>query len=204
MAENLDLADLQREPRCVATEVRLRTGDDFLLRPLEAEDVELLGDYFEGLSEETITRYRPHEFDRETAEEICAELDRTRDLRMIALTLDEDEERMAAYFIVAWTAREGEMKRYAGYGIELDPRLDCTLAPSVADQWQDMGLGTLMLRHVLEVAALVGRRFMVLGGGTRAENERAIHFYAKHGFRKVGEFEAADVNNYDMILELAK
>jgi diamine N-acetyltransferase len=39
--------------------------------------------------------------------------------------------------------------------------------------------------------------------GVQATNERAVHFYTKWGFHKVGEFYT-DKNNYDMILDLSQ
>ena len=44
---------------------------------------------------------------------------------------------------------------------------------------------------------------MTLSGGVRAENRRAIHFYGKHGFLRVGDFvTSGDVGNHDMVLDL--
>ena len=54
-----------------------------------------------------------------------------------------------------------------------------------------------------QFARQLGRTRMVLWGGTQATNDRAIHFYQKHGFRTVGEFqEPPGFNNYDMIMDL--
>jgi ribosomal protein S18 acetylase RimI-like enzyme len=72
----------------------------------------------------------------------------------------------------------------------------------VSDEFQNRGLGSLMMKHVIAVARRLGRRRMILSGGTQATNARAIHFYQKHGFRKVGEFETPGMNNFDMVLEL--
>jgi ribosomal protein S18 acetylase RimI-like enzyme len=58
-----------------------------------------------------------------------------------------------------------------------------------------------MLNHLLNIARQIGRKRIVLMGGTQATNPRAIRFYQKFGFKTVGEF-ITDINNYDMILEL--
>ena len=80
---------------------------------------------------------------------------------------------------------------------------DCTLAPSVADDYQSKGLGSVLMRRLVEIAREIGRTRMVLWGGTQATNDRAVHFYHKHGFTTVGEFqEPPGFNNYDMILDL--
>ena len=45
-------------------------------------------------------------------------------------------------------------------------------------------------------------RRLALVGGVRGDNPRAIHFYEKFGFEKVGEFQSRDVVSFDMIAEL--
>jgi len=185
------------DPSASAT-VRLRSGEEILLRPLQGDDAAALGDYFLGLLEATRRLYSPHPFDRETAEKLCTEIDPNRALTMIA-TRNTGE--VIGYFIIAWGAREGEMKRYAGYGIALDLATTCSLAPSVADAYQNQGLGSLMMQHVASVVRRMGLERMILSGGTQCGNVRAIHFYEKHGFVKVGQF-GTEVANQDMVLDL--
>jgi ribosomal protein S18 acetylase RimI-like enzyme len=99
--------------------------------------------------------------------------------------------------------REAELERYRKAGITLDPTSDCTLAPSVADAYQDQGLGSLMMRYLISIAQRLGCQRMVLLSGTHETNPRAIHFYLKHGFTKIGTFEKPPgFDNYDMMLKL--
>lgn len=73
----------------------------------------------------------------------------------------------------------------------------------MADAYQSRGVGSAMMPSILETVRRLGYRRMVLSGGTRAENHRAIRFYEKNGFRKVGDFKSGgDIDNHDMILEL--
>jgi ribosomal protein S18 acetylase RimI-like enzyme len=58
-----------------------------------------------------------------------------------------------------------------------------------------------MMQHVISVARGLGRKRILLSGGTQCRNVRAIHFYEKHGFVTVGEF-VTEVKNQDMVLEL--
>ena len=98
---------------------------------------------------------------------------------------------------------ERERERYSQAGIPLDPNTDCSLAPSVADAFQGQGLGSLLMQHVFSMARRLGYRRMVLVGGTQGRNQRAIHFYRKHGFRTIGIFKSSHAPvNYDMIAEL--
>ena len=88
------------------------------------------------------------------------------------------------------------------WGWILHDETDCTLAPSVADAYQSQGLGSLMMQHLLGLLPRLGRQRMLLWGGVRADNPRAVHFYTKFGFQRVGDFEAGGTNNYDMIADL--
>lgn len=178
---------------------RLRTGEPMTLRPLCAEDAARLGEYFLGLSADTRARYGPHPFDQATADAICAALDPTDMLRMIGTT--GQEERIVAYVLLKRGAWPSDRERYAKLGIPLEPETVSALAPSVADEYQNQGVGGLLVEHVLGIARGLGQRQVVLWGGVQATNARGIHFYTKWGFRKVGEF-FTDKNNHDMILEL--
>jgi GNAT superfamily N-acetyltransferase len=202
--ENIITSDeLRMNPGRITTAVMFSDGTTVTLRSLIAGDVRILGDYFLGLSAETRRRYGPHPFDRATAERLCASIDPAQTLRLIGTVPWDGAERIIGYFILILGIREDDAARYAKLGIVLNADTDCTLAPSVADDYQSQGLGSLMMRHLLDVARLLGRKRMVLWGGTQATNFRAIHFYHKYGFRTVGEFEEPPgFNNYDMILDL--
>jgi GNAT superfamily N-acetyltransferase len=172
-------------------------------RVVRPDDAIILGDYYLSLSEDTKRRYGPHAFDRETAERLCATTDPQDTLRMIAIDRGVTTSRVIAYFILILGIRADDTARYEKLGIPLNAKLDCTFAPSVADEYQSKGLGSVLMRQLMKIAREVGRTRMVLWGGTQATNERAIHFYHKHGFRTVGEFqEPLGFNNYDMILDL--
>lgn len=161
-----------------------------------------MGAYFTGLSQATRRVYGPHRFDQETADGFCAALDSARTLRMLAWIEEEQVERIVGYFVVELGVRAGDRRRYEALGLVLHNETDCTLAPSVADAYQSEGLGSLMMQHLLGILPRLGRQRMLLWGGVRADNPRAVHFYTKFGFRRVGDFEAGGTNNYDMIAEL--
>lgn len=188
-------------PDFMTSSAQLRTGVPITLRPLRTDDAERLIEYFGSLSAQTRARYGPHPFDEQTARSVCASLDPSDILRMVASVSHNGEERLVAYVLLKMGVLDADRQRYEKLGIPLDPDGDCTLAPSVADEYQDQGIGSLMMQHLLEVAPRLGRRRMVLWLGVQATNDRAVHFYSKWGFRKVGEFYT-DKNNYDMILDL--
>lgn len=192
------------DPQLIAQQVQLPTNETAWLRPLTKDDAGILGVYFLSLSDETKRRYGPHPFDQATADKLCAENDYNKVIRMLATVPQAGSERVIAYFILVMGVDEDEIKRYAVLGIGLDSATDCTLAPSVADDYQDKGVGSIVMRHVIDSALRLGKTRMVLMGGTQGTNARGIHFYKKYGFRIVGDFqEPTGFNNHDMILDLA-
>jgi len=190
-------------PAFMGASARLRSGEPITLRPLQPDDAIRLGDYFRSLSAETRARYGPHPFDQETANAICARIATDDVLRITAIVAQDADTRIIGYFLLKRGVWEGDSKRYEALGIPLASATDCTLAPSVSDDYQNLGLGSILMGHVLQIARRIGRKRMVLWGGVQATNSRAVHFYTKAGFRKVGEF-FNDKPNLDMILDLGR
>lgn len=170
------------------------------VRLLREQDADLLGDYLESLSEATRSFWAPHAFTREAAREICAGLATDPALRFIAHPTDSHGP-IAAYFLLHRGARPSDSQRYAALGLPLNDATDAALAPSVADAYQNRGVGGIMMRQVLQTARSLGYRRIVLWDGVQARNARGVRFYTRWGFRKVGEFTNS-LLNYDMMLEL--
>lgn len=194
--------DMDVNPALVIKPIPLASGEPALLRPLQRRDARVLGQYFINLSEATRRVYGPHAFDQETADQICAELDSGQALRLLATLGSGEAEQIIGYFILVFGVHEGDRLRYERLGIALDGEGDCTLAPSVADAYQSAGLGSVMMQHLCHIARDCGRQRMVMWGGVRQDNPRAVHFYRKFGFEEKGAFYAGGVDNYDMIAQL--
>ena len=196
--------DITANPAIISRPVELRSGEPAVLRPLTSHDARVLGTYFLSLSADTKRRYGPHPFDQITADKLCAENNYAHTIRMLATIGRGDAERIIAYFILVLGVGEDDVTRYTHLGIPLQSATDCTLAPSIADAYLNKGTGSIVMQHVLETARRLGKQRMVLMGGVQATNDRAKHFYEKHGFRWVGDFESPPgFNNHDMILDLA-
>lgn len=194
--------ELRADPAVVSAVLQY-DGAPVRFRHTRADDAGIVGDYFIGLSDETKRRYGPHRFDRETAEMLCKTTDPVQTLRMIATIGAGSAEQVIGYIILMMGIREDDAKHYEKLGIPLNADTDCTLAPSVADAHQSRGLGSILMKHLIGVATRLGRKRMVLWGGTQATNYRAVHFYEKLGFRTVGYFEEPPgFNNHDMIMDL--
>jgi GNAT superfamily N-acetyltransferase len=198
------LAQIQADPTLATTVVQHPALGAVTVRPVTHRDAPILGAYFTGLGEETRRRYGPHPFDQATADTICAEIAQSNAIRFIAVTGDDSEEQVVAYFILVVGVLTSDVRRYQEIGLPLDPETDCTLAPSVADAYQSRGLGSLVFTHVRQVARQLGKKRIVLWGGVQATNERGKRFYAKNGFRYVNSFEhPPGTDNDNMILDLA-
>ncbi|HEX2915582.1 MAG TPA: GNAT family N-acetyltransferase [Chloroflexia bacterium] len=181
--------------------ITLPAGEQVRLRFLQKEDAESLGEYLRSLSAESKGRFGPHAFDQATVAQICNNLNPLESLRVIALT-DNATPKVIGYMILVMGVSEAEKVRYNQLGLSLNSQTDATFAPSIADDYQNKKLGSAMMVYLVEVAQQIGLKHLVLMGGTQATNPRAIHFYEKFGFKKVGEFEYNNLNNYDMILTL--
>ncbi len=204
MPGHLTVSDIQSDPSCIAASISIPSGLRVTFRPLAADDAGILGQYFQNLSVETRRRYAPHAFDQATADHLCATIDYADTIRMIAIVETDLQQQAVAYFVLVLGAHDHDQERYARAGISLDPQTDCTVAPSIADAYQDRGLGSCLMSHLMEVARQLGRGRMVLMGGVQATNHRAVHYYQKHGFRMVSTFESpAGVYNHDMVLDLS-
>lgn len=140
-------------------------------------------------------------FDQATADSLCAELDSIVNLRMLAIAEREGSAQVIAYFIVYFDVGEPDMKRYAAVDIEFDTTTDCELAPSVADDDQSTGVGSLVMGHLVPLLRAAGRKRLLLMDGVKTENVRAIHFYEKFGFRAVGKFAIQRGPCIDMIAD---
>jgi ribosomal protein S18 acetylase RimI-like enzyme len=193
--------DIIQTPSIITSTVTTGAGEEVLFRPLAMDDTKLLGVYFINLSAETRDMFGPHPFDQKTADRLCEELDPRETLRMIGISEMEGRPRVVGYFLLRFGIPEGTIQRYRGFGFDLDDAQDCLIAPSVADDYQDRGLGSLLFRETIEIARREGRRHVVLMGGVRSVNERGIYFYEKFGFVIAGEFESRG-NNFDMYLTL--
>jgi len=198
----ITLSDVERNPNAI-TQVVMSDGLRIILRALRADDAFLLGAFFLGLSDDTKSRFGPHPFTTEEAENLCSHINFRETIRIIGVIDAEGEPRMIAYFIFIPGFGDRERERYAGRGIRLDAESDCSVAPCIADDFQNRGMGSALMPRVLRIAKRLGYRRALLIGGVKAMNLRGIHFYEKMGFRKVGMFSTSGgIENYDMIMEL--
>jgi len=203
MRSLLTLAEVARNPADFATPLRMATGEQIFLRPLLPRDVEMLARFLLGLSAESRRLSTFSSYDRATAQELCEAIARYDKLRLAAVEMDGAEESIVGLMEFSFDLTSGDIDRYTKVNFPLDPKTDCRFGPTLADGWQNRGLGSRLLPPLWEIARRFGRSRVILWGGVLADNSRAIRFYEKNGFRHVGNFVNGDGQECcDMIIVL--
>jgi RimJ/RimL family protein N-acetyltransferase len=198
---NLTLASVFEHPQTVTYQVGLREGESMVLRPLQPDDVSALASFLEGLSPQTRHFSIFASYDWAMAQALCDAINRYDKLRFVVEIAERGE--VAALFEFSFDLPERDLQRYAEHGVTLNAVHTCRWGPTIADAYQNRGLGSRTFPYMVETARRFGRRRIILWGGVLADNARAIHFYEKQGFRHVGLFKTDDdLLCIDMVLDL--
>lgn len=148
---------------------KLADGSLVLIRPIRKEDADLERSFIERLSPESRNyRFLGQVKVSNDLVRRLTDMDLRRDMAFIALHLDGGEK------------REIGVSRF---NIGADGE-SCECAVTVSDEWQRKGLGTLLMRHLIEVARQRGikRMFSI----DTAANSGMRHLAASLGFvRKI-------------------
>lgn len=198
MSTALTIDDVIAAPEQLTTQLVAGDGSEFASRLLLSSDTAALGRYLDGLGPSVRNVYGPHPLNADHAAILCAELDYHRLMPFLAVDGDD----IVGYFLIHVGLQEVDDQRYVGHGHRLNDSECFTLAPCVSDAWQHRGLGSALFPHVADCLRRLGGKRLVLWGGVRGDNPRAQHFYRKFGFRHVGDFEAKNINNLDMVMDL--
>jgi putative acetyltransferase len=145
----------------------LKNGVEVFLRPELATDTETLWDMFSTLSEASL-RNLVLPFTRERVQGWTSNIDYSKTLPILAQVGEERKQRIVGSASLSFNTAE-TFQHKAELGI------------TVHDDYQNLGLGTELLRHLLEIARKKGLRKIFLLVNT--DNERAIHLYKKVGFQ---------------------
>ena len=176
--------------------IETKNNKQCFLRKLNPNDFDGLSKYLENLSNETKNRFGPHKFDKQSIIDFYGHS--STNLGYIALNTETKE--IVGYSIVKIGYLEHDKHRLESYGITLDSTTDCTFAPSVADMWQGCGIGNKLFHFILSDLKTTKIKRVILWGGVQVDNDRAVNYYRKNGFKTLGQFTHKG-ENYDMILE---
>ncbi len=146
---------------------RLADGRPVLIRPIRPEDEELHIELFHSLSRQT-NYYRFFSYRRRLTHEQAARFTQ----------IDYDRE-MA---IIALVEEDGRQRSVGVNRLTYQPRLDKhEFAIVVADAYQGLGVGRILMRRLLEIAR--DRRIRKIYGVVLAENQKMIEFCRAFGFK---------------------
>jgi GNAT superfamily N-acetyltransferase len=162
---------------------------------LDRIDIDPLVNYLQQLSPETKSRFGPHPFQKEAIQQFYASS--TKYTGYIAT--DAENNSIIAYSIAKQGHLDYDRNRLVSYGLALHEHTDCAFAPSVADGWQGLGIGNAMLRFIISDLKNRGINRLILWGGVQKDNEKAVNYYLKNGFKILGQFTHQG-ENYDMCL----
>lgn len=160
-------------------------------------DIDNLFHYLQNLSSETRSRFGPHPFDKDS---IAAFYNDSTD-RIGYVAIDTETGDLIAYSIIKIGFLEHDRTRLESYGLTLENKHDCTFAPSVADAWQGCGIGSNLFHFIITDLKSKAINRIILWGGVQANNERAVVYYHKLGFKTLGQFQY-NGENYDMSFDM--
>jgi len=196
----LTLSTVAADPKLVTYSLTLTNGNKAILRPLEADDVNKLDDFLSGLSEETKRLITAPDADLPTATELCDAINKYDKLRFVLEATPEN--RIIGLLEFSFGIPDGDIRRFKTASYMLDENTDCRFGPTLADNYQNKGLGTSLFSYITEIARQFGKKRIILWGGVLKDNARAVHYYKKHGFKIVGTFSDKGDEMLDMILNL--
>jgi diamine N-acetyltransferase len=196
----LTLTQIVQNPRLLTEPIMTKDDETLIIRPLESSDTHKLAEFLQNLSIETRRLSAFPSYEIEIAQELCDAIARYDKLRFVLETVSKQ---LAGLLEFSFDLVDHDIERYRSYSLQLHQDTDCRFGPTLADEYQNKGVGTLVMPFIKTVACQFEQKRIILLGGVLGDNPRAIRFYEKTGFRRVGIFKNNDdVEVIDMILEL--
>ena len=153
------------------TEFIAKNGMKIRFRPELSSDTEMLWQMFSTLSEDSVSNLIPP-FTRERVEGWTSNIDYDTVLAIVAVIGEESEQKIIGDASIKFNPHE-HSKHKAELGV------------AVHDDYQNMGIGTALVKHLLNIAKMKKIRKVWLQ--VNYNNEIAIHIYKKAGFQIEGK-----------------
>lgn len=173
-----------------------------MLRLAQKADADRIIAYYHKLSDQSKQRFAPHPFTRNyLLEHILEHPD-----YITLIKEDAGTSEIIGYSVCQLWLFDYDIKRWLDKykrsfnEVQSNEKFAC-FAPSVLDAFQHAGLGSQLLAITKEVLIKKGYAHIILWGGVKCENIKAVKFYLKNGFELVGHFDYQG-GNYDMLLRV--
>ena len=153
------------------TEFTAKNGEKVVFRPEQSGDTEMLWEMFSTLSEESTSNLIPP-FTRERVESWTSNINYDEVLAIVAVVEEKSKQRIIGSASLKFCQQEA-LKHKAELGI------------TVHDNYQNMGIGTALLKHLIGIAKMKKLNKIYLHVSTA--NDRAINIYKKAGFKIEGK-----------------
>ena len=157
-------------PREWETMFALESDQKIIFRPEQSGDTEMLWKMYSTMSEKSLSNLAPP-FTRERIEGWTGNIDYDKNLTIVAVVEKNGEQRIVGTASLSFNQREVF-------------RHTAELAIAVHDDYQNIGIGTALLRHLLGIARTKKLRKVWLLVHT--DNDKAAHIYTREGFEIEG------------------
>ena len=184
--DSLSLGKVAENPELATYTLFDSTDMRLILRPLVPSDVKELTVFLEGLSPETRMFHSFSSYDEKGAIKLCDSINVYDKLRLVLDLISNEYQGIIGVLMFGFDLVKGDIERYQGYGIELNNDAVCRLSPCITDDYQDLGYGSMSMPYMVDIASRFGKKSIILLGGVHTKNHRAIRFYEKNGFQRMG------------------
>ena len=161
------------------TEFIAKNGLKIVFRPEQPGDTEMLWVMFSTLSTKSASNLLPP-FPRDRIEGWTSEIDYDEVLAIVAVLTENDTKRIIGTTSLRFNSQK-PLKHKAELGL------------TIHDDYQNMGIGTALLKHIINVAQTKKLKKIHLNVST--ENDCAVHVYKKVGFTMEGILHNASFVN---------
>ena len=143
-----------------------KNGKKVDFRPKQSGDTEMLWKMFSTLSDQSLSNLVPP-FTRERIESWTRNINYDEVLTIVAVIEEKTEQQIVGSASLKFNPQETSKHK-------------AELSISVHDDYQNVGIGMAMLKHLLDIARMKKLRKVWLRVNT--DNDRAVHVYKKAGF----------------------
>jgi len=165
-------------PPELETTWQLPDGTDVLVRPIRPEDAEIEQDFVQNLSPES-KYFR-----------FMQSMDKLTPMMLARFTQIDYDREMALVAVINEHTADARILGVARYVSNPDKQ-SCEFALTVADEWQQKGIGRQLMQRLMTVAR--DRGIEIMQGDVLSQNSKMLRLCERLGFRSVHRVDEPDV-----------